>query len=68
MKIPLSTLSANLSLYVLNDVKLPLEPVLPLDVSFLGFATTKFTLHNGTYNAYTVITSIFDSSLNRQIT
>jgi len=51
MKIPLSTLSANLSFYVLNDVKLPLEPVLPLDVSLLRFATTKFTLHDGTYKA-----------------
>jgi len=51
MKVALSTLSTNLSFYILNDVKLSLKPVLPLDVSFLRFATTKFTLHDGTYKA-----------------
>ena len=42
MKIPLSTLSTNLSFYVLNDVKLPLEPVLPPDVFFLGLKFPTF--------------------------
>jgi len=63
MKITLSTLSTNLCFHVFNDVKSSLKPVLTLHVLFSGFAATEFTLHLSTYNAYTLIMSIFNADL-----
>lgn len=68
VKITFSTLLTNFRLYILDNIKTALQPMLFFDPLFPRLAAAKFTDHDSSAKAYTVMITRLASSLNRQIT